>query len=328
MPTHIQEGTIIVSGNLSGSYPNPSVVGPINGNLQINGQLDTTGDLYASTNGSDTDSPRVFGYKELSSGEACRFQFGDEHNAFQNGYAKDTTIYSYWGLVLCGGMQNYNSGFLPPEFTKTTDTGVLIISTNDIGDDPGEGATNIVTCAIKAVASQINDLFQIRDSNNSVMARITASGVLHTEMMRQVSTWNAFGGFQDQAEELSLDADTWTHVTNAGNNLWNCLEADGLSIEGDELVVANAGDYFGNLSITITGDNSKDFKFRVYNVTQSGVMGYHIGASTTASNYTNISIPLYLECNAGDHLQVQAYCLAGDNPTLRSAIFYINYLHE
>ncbi|MEA2037319.1 MAG: hypothetical protein U9O94_07445, partial [Nanoarchaeota archaeon] len=114
------------------------------------GTINATGDINASTNGSSTATPRVFGYKDLTSGEACRFQFGDEHNGFQNAYANDVQIYSYWGIQLIGGMQNYNSGFNPPSFEKTTDVGVLIKSTNDVGDDPGEGATNIVTTVIKA----------------------------------------------------------------------------------------------------------------------------------------------------------------------------------
>ena len=157
----------------------------------------------------------------------------------------------------------------------------------------------------------------------------TMTGDLHsTERFRPDKIWHAYGGFQNQAETLALDADTWTHVTNATNDLWTGLEADGITLEDDEMIIANAGDYIGALSITITGGNSKDFLFRVYNVTKDEVMGYNIGGSTTVSNYTNITLPLYLECNAGDHLQVQAYCLAGDDPVLRSAIFYISYLHD
>ena len=157
----------------------------------------------------------------------------------------------------------------------------------------------------------------------------TMTGDLHsTERFRPDKIWHAYGGFQNQAETLALDADTWTHVTNATNDLWTGLEADGMTLEDDEMIIANAGDYIGALSITITGGNSKDFLFRVYNVTKDEVMGYNIGGSTTVSNYTNITLPLYLECNAGDHLQVQAYCLAGDDPVLRSAIFYISYLHD
>jgi len=157
----------------------------------------------------------------------------------------------------------------------------------------------------------------------------TMTGDLHsTERFRPDKIWHAYGGFQNQAETLALDADTWAHVTNATNDLWTGLEADGMTLEDDEMIIANAGDYIGALSITITGGNSKDFLFRVYNVTKDEVMGYNIGGSTTVSNYTNITLPLYLECNAGDHLQVQAYCLAGDDPVLRSAIFYISYLHD
>ena len=169
------------------------------------------------------------------------------------------------------------------------------------------------------------------DGTDTLLITATTSHVGNmtvTGMVRQTATWHAYGGFQDEAEALSLAADTWTHVTNVGNDLWTGLEADGLTLVDDEMIVTNAGDYIGNMSITITGGNSKDFLFRVYNVTQAAVMGYHIGASTTVSNYTNINLPLYLECDAGDVLQVQAWCLAGDDPTLRSSIFYINYLHD
>lgn len=159
------------------------------GDLVVNGTIDAAGDISASTNGSSTTTPRVFGYKDLTSGEAARFQFGDKHNGLQNAYAKDCTLYSYWGLVLAGGMQNYSSGFEPPAFTKTTDVGVLVLSTNDIGDDPGEGATNIVTMAIKAVASQTNDLTQWRASNDSVLASVSSTGDITG------ATLNADNGF-------------------------------------------------------------------------------------------------------------------------------------
>jgi hypothetical protein len=140
----------------------------------------STGDFYASCDGSSTTTPRVFGFKDLSSGEAIRVQFGDEHNGFQNGYALDTTIYSYWGIVLCGGMQNYSSGFLPPAFTQTTNTGVLILSTNDIGDDPGAGATNIVTLGIQAVSGQTNNLTEWRNSSAGVLASVSSLGAVNS----------------------------------------------------------------------------------------------------------------------------------------------------
>jgi hypothetical protein len=140
----------------------------------------STGDFFASCTGSDTTTPRIFGFKDLANGNAIRVQFGDEHNGFQNGYAKDTTIYAYWGIVLAGGMQNYNSGFLPPAFTQTTNTGVLIVSTNDIGDDPGAGATNIVTLGIQAVSGQTNNLTEWRNSSAGVLVSVSSLGAVNS----------------------------------------------------------------------------------------------------------------------------------------------------
>jgi len=181
----------------------------------------------------------------------------------------------------------------------------------------------------------INDETDSAGSSNSTYSAekiddtfLPLAGGVVTGRVQVGATWHAYGGFQGEAETLALAADTWTHVTNAGKNLWSGLEADGMTLTADEMIITNAGDYTGSLSITITGGNSKDFLFRIYNVTKAEVMGYHIGGSTTVSNYTNITLPLYLECDAGDHLQVQAYCLAGDDPVLRSAVFYIIYLHD
>jgi hypothetical protein len=140
------------------------------------GTLTTNGDLSVNATGSSEATPRVFGITNMASGNAVQFQFGDNHNGFQNAYAKDTTIYAYWGIVLCGGMQNYNSGFTPPAFTKTTNTGVLIVSSNDIGDDPGAGATNIVTLGIQAVAAQTNNLTEWRNSAGGVLASMGSTG--------------------------------------------------------------------------------------------------------------------------------------------------------
>ena len=143
--------------------------------LEVNGEIYAKGDINASTNGADETTPRVFGFKDLSSGEACRFQFGDKHNAFQNKYGGDVTIYSYWGLNLVGGMQNYNSGFSPPSFTFTKDTGVSIINSNWYGDDPGDEGP-IVTLGIIADDGQKSNQTEWRDYNGNVLSLVDAQG--------------------------------------------------------------------------------------------------------------------------------------------------------
>jgi hypothetical protein len=132
------------------------------------------GNITASTDGSSTSGPRVYGFSDLTSGEAARFQYGDEHNALQNAYGQDLTLYSYWGIVLEGGMQNYNSGFLPSNFTKTTDTGVLVVSHNFVGDDPGEGATQITTFGVQGDIGQTTNLTEWRKNTLGVISEVAA----------------------------------------------------------------------------------------------------------------------------------------------------------
>lgn len=143
--------------------------------------------------------------------------------------------------------------------------------------------------------------------------------------------WHAYGGFQNKTETIAISgANTWTHITNATNDLFTGLEGDGLTLSGDQMTIVNAGDYTGMLSMTISGTATKDFQIRLYNVTQTAQMGYVIGATTTgAGNYTNITLPLYIEASANDVFQMQIQCTTdASDPTLRSAVFYIAYLHD
>ena len=152
---------------------------------------------------------------------------------------------------------------------------------------------------------------------------------ISTKELRLVDLWHVYGGFQDETETLALGANTWTHVTNATNDLFSALEAVGFTLSADVMTIEHGGDYFGHVSLTVSALNGKDYFLRVYNVTQSKEMGYHIGASTTgAGNYTTISLPLYLEINAGDELQLQIKCTDGTDPIMRNCVFYIAYLHE
>ena len=140
--------------------------------------------------------------------------------------------------------------------------------------------------------------------------------------------YHAYGGFQDESEALDLSSQDWTKITNGTSNLWTGTEADGLSLSSDVMTITNAGDYTGTLSMTITGGNNKDYFIRCYNNTQTAQMGYQIGCSGTGDgNYFNITLPLYLECNASDQLQMEMKSSDGTNATLKSAVFYIAYLH-
>jgi len=155
--------------------------------------------------------------------------------------------------------------------------------------------------------------------------------ISNTGVLNKSGIWHAYGGFQNKTQVINvIGANQWAWITNAGNNLWTGLEADGISLTGDIMTITNAGDYFGSLSITFSGLTGKDFQIRLFNITTSTVQGYVIGASTTgANNFTNINLPLYIESAAGDTFRMEITCNTdGTDPILRSAVFYLAYLHD
>lgn len=166
---------------------------------------------------------------------------------------------------------------------------------------------------------------------------IQDSGVIITDldnmnvpgMVRQGAIWHAYGGFEDQAETITCGVGDWNHITNAGNNLWNLDEADGITIAADVLTLTNTGDYHGVLSLSISALTGKDFHVRVYNNTQVRVEGRPIGVSTTgAGNEMNVCVPIYIEGTAGDDIQFEIMSADGTDPDVDDGIFIITYLHD
>jgi len=143
-------------------------------------------------------------------------------------------------------------------------------------------------------------------------------------------TVHVYGGFQDKMVTVPATEDVWSKVTNSDNNLFVGLEFDGMSLVDDNMFIIYGGDYSGHVSLTVSGANGNDYYMRIYNTTQSTQMGYIIGATMTgATNFTNVSLPIYVEANTGDYLQLQIMNVTNDNdPLVRSAVFYMNKLHE
>ena len=154
--------------------------------------------------------------------------------------------------------------------------------------------------------------------------------VKHIRELRLANLPHVYGGFQDVDYTLPLGADTWTNITNLTNDLWVGIEANGMTLTADQMIILNQADYFGTITLTFSALNGKDFQIRLRNITQNKTMGYDIGASTTGvTNFTNITLPIYAEANTGDVLEMQMKCTTdGTDPILRSAVFYMSYLHE
>jgi hypothetical protein len=168
-------------------------------------------------------------------------------------------------------------------------------------------------------------------SADSANFNTLTAGRIYPNRIATDSVWHAYGGFQDSAITLDVtSAGVYVPIKNAAGTLWGGSESDGLSLSGDTMIVTNSGDYVGNVSITFQGANTKDFLFRIYNVTQARAEGYHIGATTTgAGSYANVALPIYLDVAAGDRLVIQVTCTTdASDPTIQTGLFYIAFLHH
>lgn len=142
--------------------------------------------------------------------------------------------------------------------------------------------------------------------------------------------YHAYGGFEDSGYTIPLTQNVWTQVTNADNNLWEGSEADGMTIIDDNLVVFNAADYSGSVSLSFSGGQSNDYEFRFYHVTDDTQEGFAVDASTFGNgNNVNITLPVYFELGAGDVVSLQVRNVTdNDDIILKSGVFEVHYLHD
>jgi len=152
-----------------------------------------------------------------------------------------------------------------------------------------------------------------------------------SERLNDIGRWHAYGGFQGQTETIAIGtASVWEWVTNSAHNLWSGTEGVGMELSGDIMTVKKSGDYFGVLTLTLAGTATKDFQVRLYNITQGKATDFLSGVTTSgAGNYANITLPLYVEANAGDRLRIETTCTTdASDPTFQDAIFFLAYLHR
>ena len=150
--------------------------------------------------------------------------------------------------------------------------------------------------------------------------------------VRQASTWHSYGGFSLSSTTITVGSSgVWYPIKNATDNLWSATEGNGITLSLDNLVIANQGDYQGHMTISVSGTNGHDVFVRSFNVTDNVVNGNPIGVTVTgATNFQNISLPLYIEATA-DNTVIRFEVMnnsAGANVTVRSAIYQLFYLHD
>lgn len=106
-------------------------------------------------------------------------------------------------------------------------------------------------------------------------------------------------------------------------------DQDGVTIAGDSITIATAGDYFVMLSAAVEGGLNEDYHLKMYKNSATFAQSGCYVTTTGASNYQNISWFWYAELAAGDDLSFWiANNTNANDPTFRSFKFYLEIKPE
>jgi len=144
------------------------------------------------------------------------------------------------------------------------------------------------------------------------------------------SVYHVFGGFQDSTVAVGGTQNTWYQITNATYTLWGGSESVGFSLSNDTMIKEISGDVCGIAVVTFLGTNQQEYDFRLYNVTQTRQEGFIQGMTGAgASNYVQVTIPIYMEGDANDEYTLEFNNISGNNgATFKHAQFLLFYLHD
>lgn len=124
------------------------------------------GDLFTSTNGSNTGGPRTFGFADLSSGEASRIQFGDAYTAIQLAYGSRMEMFSYWGITIAGNREATSSlGFASG---GATDPSLTVIGTT----------TSAPVFRAEGASGQSGNILEVRANGGGLLLNVQPDGDL------------------------------------------------------------------------------------------------------------------------------------------------------
>ena len=161
---------------------------------------------------------------------------------------------------------------------------------------------------------------------------ITPSGgdIFPVGYVRPSQLIHTYGGFQDSSLTIDLTVNTWAHITNPAFDLWAAPEVDGFSFAGDTITSTYTCDIDGIMAATFNGTAQKEYRFRLWNITQARQEGYSQGVTGNgANNYVQISLPVYVEATAGDLFRFEVQNISGDEDIeFHGAIFKLIYVHE
>ena len=154
---------------------------------------------------------------------------------------------------------------------------------------------------------------------------------LQTNTIKIQDATHLFAFFGDSTVTFAYAvADTWYHVSNAGDSLWRYQEKEGFTVSNDTITILEAGDYDLTANFQFEGANGETYAFRFYNVT--GAAGIPVAGGTTArgaGNVVQVTVGAYLHgATAGTKIVLQGKSDGTNSTILKSSCIKIYKVHE
>jgi len=159
---------------------------------------------------------------------------------------------------------------------------------------------------------------------------IKSTGSLTTEIILPQELYHAVGGFQDSNVIITITQNVWSQITNATGNLFVGLDADGLTLSGDTMIVENAGHYVANIFMNFEGTANQEYDFRVWDVDDGAMEGFILGDTGRGNNnYSKFAGAIYIIAETdNDRFVLQITNIDGSNSaTLRNSNFFMYFVH-
>jgi len=244
--------------------------------LRLDGTTTMTGDLSVSADGSTTGAPRVVGFVDLTSGEACRIQFGDTSNVWQNSHGGAMTMHAYHTIEILGNQNGAVGGF-----STRSDVGVYM--------KPGSATAAHRSAAIaRGSIGQTGALLEFLDESDVALPfSVLADGEIDGDIVDITYTPSNYEPDTTPAEASDAD-DLTAHLAGIDNKLATIVE----KYYADQLDFPVNSDWAVNARAAAAVDsNNNGIKVRLFDDTTDEGVGFNtrIPAGATGFNIHTVS---------------------------------------
>jgi len=133
--------------------------------------------------------------------------------------------------------------------------------------------------------------------------------------------------FSDSAAVVALTQNVWAKITNAANDLFTTVDADGITMAGDSITVVTAGDYMLWFGLSFSGGASDVWHVAIYKNAVITPFEMHRNTGNNQIGNANLNA-LFDNLVAGDDISVYIRNTGdNDDATLISSQLMIYMIH-